>query len=78
MFVVAMHNYDCITRRAVFRNADQRPRRESGSYTGKGNSKIIQKASSVTIDFEFAFKPFYMSHLTGRYDRDCDCPSFLR
>jgi hypothetical protein len=65
--LVAMHNYDCITRRTVVRNSDQRPTKDCGaSPSGKGNSKIIQKASSVTIDFEFAFKPFYMSHLTGR------------
>jgi hypothetical protein len=62
-----MHNYDCITRRAVFRNVDERPHKgpDSSSKIIKGSSKLIQKASSVTADFDLGFKSFHMTHLTG-------------
>jgi hypothetical protein len=71
-----MHHYDCITRRAVFRNADQR-RTEletTASPTGPddrpspivGSSKVIQKASSMTIDFEADFQAFHVVQLSGR------------
>ena len=115
---VAMHAYDAVTRRAVMRNVDTRPRRfvdgdnvamscaynaeelsppttasvpdtpetpaESGASTlgrgngkgsGKGNnwkdalvgnSKVIQKASSMTMDFEAAAAPFHLLQLSGR------------
>jgi hypothetical protein len=63
--VVAMHDYDCITRRAVFRNNDRRSLAE-GSAVPTNNTKVIQKASSVTIDFECAFQPFHLLQLSGR------------
>ena len=99
-----MHDYDVITRRAVFRNADTRPRavnsfsnntsrnsNSSGSgnsdsaaanstssvasptpycatmqYHHLGNSKVVQKASSMSLDFEAAANPFHMVQLSGR------------
>lgn len=67
-----MHNYDVITRRAVFRNVDKRCMDPAGN--GKinknnleGFSKVIQKASSLTVDFESASTPFYLVQLSGRY-----------
>lgn len=74
-----MHDYDAITRRAVFRNVDTRPRTTHGtSYATsmnpnpnsitaeKGNSKVVQKASSVSIDFEATAAPFHLIQLSGR------------
>jgi hypothetical protein len=69
-----MHNYDVITRRAVFRNADKRNVDEEGNGSSgnsgnmEGFSKVIQKASSLTVDFESASTPFYLVQLSGRYD----------
>lgn len=81
-----MHEFDVITRRATFRNADNRDHcgsqaglpteddilrekdpltrslRESFTY-----SKVIQRASSFTIDFDRPSSPFYLVHLSGRY-----------
>ncbi len=62
--LVAMHDYDCFTRRAVFRNVDKRSRQENNWEDS--NSKVIQKASSVTIDFECPAKPFHILQLSGR------------
>jgi hypothetical protein len=86
---VAMHDYDTICRRTVFRNADKRKTvSQSGISTsssgaggggggtaaqvgsaspGRGNSKVIQKASSFTMDFECTALPFHMVQLNGRY-----------
>jgi hypothetical protein len=68
-----MHNYDCIIRRAVFRNADSRKMPISGGgvsskldNNGMGSNKVIQKASSITIDFESSYKPFHLVQLSGR------------
>jgi hypothetical protein len=70
---VAMHNYDCIVRRAVFRNTDSRKMPISGGgvsskldNNGMGSNKVIQKASSITIDFESSYKPFHLVQLSGR------------
>lgn len=69
---VAMHDYDVITRRVVFRNMDTRLRRPGSSITGAasraeiGNSKVIQKASSMTIDLEGECEAYYMTQLSGR------------
>jgi hypothetical protein len=72
-----MHDYDAITRRAVFRNCDTRLRNhfscEKDVCTGEkedcaiGNSKVIHKASSLTIDLEAASMDFYLVQLSGRY-----------
>jgi hypothetical protein len=63
-----MHNFDCVTRRAIFRNNDQRPTRGSDpSLDLRGTSKVIQKASSLTIDFESPILPFHMVQLSGRF-----------
>lgn len=63
-----MHNYDVITRRAVFRNVDKRlSDNNGGSEVIEGFSKVIQKASSLTVDFESASTPFYLVQLSGRY-----------
>jgi hemolysin-activating ACP:hemolysin acyltransferase len=68
-----MHDYDAITKRAVFRNVDTRPC--SGNDVNicslaapVGNSKVVQKASSVTVDFERVASSFHLVHLSGRYD----------
>jgi hypothetical protein len=59
-----MHNYDCITRRTVFRNMDKR----AAARNQKGeNSKVIQKACSLTVDIEHASESFYVVQLSGRY-----------
>lgn len=71
-----MHDYDCVTRRVVFRNNDRRKsapqshnqqsQEEQQQQDGSGFSKVIQKASSLTIDFEQPSKPFHMVQLSGR------------
>lgn len=79
IFLVVIHEYNAILRRTVFRNTDKRPRNvcqyspplstfpsciEPSSI---GNSKVIQKASSMTIDFEFPSIPFHLIQLSGRF-----------
>ncbi len=77
LFPVAMHDYDCVTRRVVFRNNDKRKgynlqqnqnqqSSEEDQQNGNGFSKVIQKASSLTIDFEQPSKSFHMVQLSGR------------
>lgn len=67
-----MHEYDAITRRAVFRNVDTRPRSfSSGNPCGivaVGNSKVVQKASAMSLDFEATAAPFHLIQLNGRYN----------
>lgn len=66
IIIVAMHNYDCITRRAVFRNTDIRPTPSSGRVTpSAGSSKVVQKACSATIDFECPADDFHLVQLSG-------------
>jgi hypothetical protein len=70
--LVAMHDYDVITKRAVFRNVDTRPCSGNDvnacSVTSPlGNSKVVQKACSVTVDFEATVNPFFLVHLSGRH-----------
>ena len=67
-----MHEYDAITRRAVFRNVDTR--RCTGNDVNicditspVGNSKVLQKASSMSLDFEATASPFHLVKLSGRY-----------
>jgi hypothetical protein len=67
-----MHNYDAVTRRTVFRNVDTRPRvftpnNPCGAAGNVGNSKVVQKASSMTIDFEATSEPFHIVSMHGRY-----------
>jgi len=95
-----MHDYDVLTRRAVFRNDDNRSLFNAASNAGNHpdmspapdasprdedclkatqnmpdreikseytNTKVIQKACSVTIDFDRASDPFYLIHTSGRY-----------
>mmetsp|Transcript_2043 Transcript_2043/g.2821 ORF Transcript_2043/g.2821 Transcript_2043/m.2821 type:complete len:97 (-) Transcript_2043:30-320(-) len=92
-----MHDYDVLTRRAVFRNDDNRSLFSTGASnfpdispapdasprdedclkatqsmpdrevkTEYTNTKVIQKACSVTIDFDRASDPFYLIHTSGR------------
>lgn len=67
-----MHDYDVITRRTVFRNNDNRSicSNVMVSNNGKnyqcGSSKVILKASSMTIDFEAEPLPFHLVKLSGR------------
>lgn len=67
-----MHDYDAIIRRAVFRNVDSRPRaRVTGNNCEnaegqQGNSKVVQKASSMSLDFEATSAPFHLVQLNGR------------
>lgn len=64
-----MHDYDCITRRAIFRN--NKARDAAGGTTGTHiSSKVIQKASSLTIDFESPIQPFHMVQLSGSWARE--------
>jgi hypothetical protein len=67
-----MHDYDVITKRAVFRNVDTRPCscndvNACNVTSPVGNSKVVQKACSVTVDFEATVNPFFLVHLSGRY-----------
>lgn len=63
---VVLHDYDAITRRVVFRNVDARIR--SGERCNPSlNSKVVQKACSMTIDFESPSLPFHLLQLSGRY-----------
>ena len=61
----AMHNYDALIRRTVFRNVDTR----SVTYAagGKRLGKVIQRAFSMTVDFESTSVPFHQVQLSGRY-----------
>ena len=59
LIYTAMHDYDCITRRAVYRNMDE-----------SGSAKIINKACSVTIDFESDPSCFYLTQLSGSWGRE--------
>eukprot|EP01035_Chromulina_nebulosa_P021051 gene21051-27278_t len=66
---VVLHDFDAITRRTVFRNIDTRVR-----YTCDGSikytSKIIQIASSCTLDYESTSTPFYLVQLSGSWGRE--------
>ena len=77
-----MHEYDVITRRAVFRNVDTR--RCTGNDVNicditspVGNSKVLQKASSVSLDFEATASPFHLVKLSGRSELVCISCFFL-
>lgn len=59
-----MHDYDCITRRAIFCNNKARDAVTGESKTHI-SSKVVQKASSLTIDFESPIQPFHMVQLSG-------------
>lgn len=50
-----MHKYDILTRKSVFRNVHS---------TSAG--KVIQKACSMTLDFESTSIPFHLVQLSGR------------
>jgi len=69
---VAMHNYDCITRRAVFRNSHTQSHSSSTSRSSsqRDYSKVVQKASSATIDFECPSDDFHMVQLSGTWARE--------
>ncbi|KAJ1430462.1 hypothetical protein B484DRAFT_418779 [Ochromonadaceae sp. CCMP2298] len=62
-----MHEYDTILRRSAFRNSDTRPAR---SGEGLGNSKVVQKACSMSIDFEATANPFHLVKLSGSWGRE--------
>lgn len=72
LIFVCMHDYDVITRRAVFRNVDQRSNCSYNMMSSRtddyacGASKVILKASSVTVDFESEATPFHLVQLAGR------------
>ena len=66
-----MHDYDVITRRAVFRNVDTRlcscnDVNVCNVTSPLGNSKVVQKASSATVDFETTARAFHLVQLSGR------------
>jgi len=66
-----MHEYDVVTRRVVFRNVDSRVCSGNDVNTCDvtspvGNSKVVQKAASATLDFEATAAPFHLVHLSGR------------
>ena len=72
LIFVCMHDYDVITRRAVFRNVDQRSNCSYNMMSNRnedyacGASKVIIKASSATVDFEAEATPFHLVQLVGR------------
>jgi alpha-galactosidase len=62
---VVMHDYDVIARRAVFRNVDYR------SFMAGGRAgKVVQRACSLTVDFESTPAPFHMLQLSGSWGRE--------
>jgi hypothetical protein len=68
-----MHNYDVITRRTVFRNVDKRKTcsnvmlaKDNMDFQCGGGSKVLLKASSVSVDFEAEPHSFHMVQLSGR------------
>ncbi len=69
-----MHDFDAITRRVTFRNMDYRVRSQSpmekpGSVhpvDSGGQHKVIQKACSLSVDFESSALPFHLMQLSGR------------
>ena len=76
-----MHDYDVITRRVNFRNIDTRggvamsgvpPELNSDDTSASSsplissNGKVVQKASSVSLDFESPSLPFHLVQLSGR------------
>jgi alpha-galactosidase len=65
---VVIHNYDAITRRVVFRNIDTRGSYGSNHQSCKYNeaTKVVQRASSFSMDFENTSSPFYLVQLSGR------------
>eukprot|EP01039_Chlorochromonas_danica_P006764 gene6764-7474_t len=73
---VSMHNYDVITRRAVFRNthpsSGPKPHIEGCgiSQFDEERGKVIQKASSVSLDFEYSSSSFYLTQMAGSWARE--------
>jgi len=72
---VAMHHYDVITRRAVFRNVDRAPAATAAAAAGGSSSnvrigKVVQRACSFTVDFEHSSTPFHMLQLSGSWGRE--------
>lgn len=63
-----MHDFDVITRRTVFRNCNASTSSERNG--GPERSKIIHKACSATIDFEFAATQFYLTQICGSWARE--------
>lgn len=65
-----MHDYDVLTRRAVFRNADDRPVLSATHHVSKEfiGDKVLLKASSMTVDFDGTSSPFHLVELSGRSD----------
>eukprot|EP01039_Chlorochromonas_danica_P002520 gene2520-2760_t len=68
LIYVVMHDYDVITRRAVFRNMHDSTK--DGRSNNKERSKVIQKASSATLDFELSATAFYMTQMSGSWARE--------
>ena len=64
LYYVCLHNYDAIARRTVFRN------RQSHSSSGDERPKLIQRAHSVTVDFESSNSPFHLVQLSGSWARE--------
>lgn len=68
IFLVAIHDFDAITRRTVFRNCSSSTSEERNG--GPERSKIIHKACSATMDFEFAATQFYLTQICGSWARE--------
>ena len=65
---VVMHEHDAVTRRVVFRNVDDSPSKPSTCT--RDRSKVVHKASSMTVDFEADILPFYLLQLGGSWGRE--------
>lgn len=63
--IVVLHNYDVITRRTVLRNEDKRLRLDEDGKVAE-TTKVVEKASSFTIDYESTSTPFYLVQLSGK------------
>jgi hypothetical protein len=71
-----MHDYDCISRRAVFRNVERRDTCTNvmlGGGHGEfqcGSSKVLLKASSFSLDLEAEPLPYHLVQLSGSWGRE--------
>lgn len=70
LIYVVLRRYDAITRRVVIRNQDNRTTPITGCGSKLPASKIIQRAMSLTLDYESTARPFYLVQLSGSWARE--------
>lgn len=70
LIYLVLHNFDCIVRRVTFRNLDNRIISASSDCISQNMTKIIQRACSMTVDFEGNSSPYYLIQLSGSWARE--------